>query len=83
MTAQRIDPRRPPSEVRRVNRDLLAQFIGADPYGRRPVSPRASRSFPTTGTAISVRVERKTRPLRISQAVPADAGSLLGERSLI
>ena len=42
MTAQRIDPRRPPSEVRRVNRDLLAQFIGADPHGRRPLSPRKS-----------------------------------------
>ena len=42
MTAQRIDPRRLPSEVRRVNRGLMAQFIGADPYGRRHLSPRRS-----------------------------------------
>ena len=42
MTAQRIDPRQLPSEVRRVNRGLMAQFIGADPYGRRHLSPRGS-----------------------------------------
>ena len=42
MTVQRIDPRRLPSEVRRVNRDLLARFIGAYPYGRRHLSPRKS-----------------------------------------
>jgi len=42
MTAQRIDPRQLPSEVRRVNRGLMAQFIGADPYGRRHLSPRKS-----------------------------------------
>ena len=42
MTAQRIDPRQLPSEVRRVNRDLLAQFIGAYAYGRRHLSPRKS-----------------------------------------
>ena len=34
MTVQRIDPRRLPSEVRRVNRGLMDMFIGADPYGR-------------------------------------------------
>jgi hypothetical protein len=42
MTAQRIDPRRLPSEVRRVNRGLMDMFIGADPYGRRHLSPRRS-----------------------------------------
>ena len=42
MTVQRIDPRRLPSEVRRVNRGLMDMFIGADPYGRRHLSPRKS-----------------------------------------
>ena len=42
MKAQRIDPRRLPSEVRRVNRGLMDMFIGADPYGRRHLSPRWS-----------------------------------------
>jgi hypothetical protein len=42
MTAKKIDPRRLPSEVRRVNRGLMAQFIGADPYGRGYLSPRKS-----------------------------------------
>jgi len=42
MKAQRIDPRRLPSEVRRVNRGLMDMFIGADPYGRRHLSPRGS-----------------------------------------
>jgi hypothetical protein len=42
MTVQRMDPRRLPSEVRRVNRDLLAQFISADRFGRGYLeSPRA------------------------------------------
>jgi hypothetical protein len=41
MTVQRIDPPRLPSEVRRVNRGLMAQSIGADPYGRRHLSRRA------------------------------------------
>ena len=42
MTVQRIDPRRLPSEVRRVNRGLMDMFIGADPYGRRHLNPRKS-----------------------------------------
>ena len=42
MTAKRIDPRRLPSEVRRVTRGLMDMFIGADPYGRRHLSPRKS-----------------------------------------
>ena len=59
MTVQRIDPRRLPSEVRRINRGLMAEFVGADPYGRRNLSPRKSIVF-TTGGLLSVRVERKT-----------------------
>ena len=42
MTAQKIGPRRLPSEVRRVNRGLFDMFLGADPYGRRHLSPRRS-----------------------------------------
>ena len=42
MTVQRIDPRRLPSDVRRVNRGLMDMFIGADPYGRRHLSARRS-----------------------------------------
>jgi hypothetical protein len=42
MTVRRIDPRPLPSEVRRVNRGLMARFIDADPYGRRHLSPRKS-----------------------------------------
>ncbi len=42
MTVQRIDPRRLPSEFRRVNRGLMGMFIGADPYGRRHLNPRKS-----------------------------------------
>ena len=32
MTVQRIDPRRLPPPVRRVNRGLLDRFVGADLY---------------------------------------------------
>ena len=82
MTVQRIDPRRLPSEVRRINRGLMAEFVGADPYGRRNLSPRKSIVF-TTGGLLSVRVERKTQPPYVSQAVPADAGPLLVQGNLI
>ena len=42
MTVQRIDPRRLPAEVRRINRGRMDMFIGLDPYGRRHLSPRKS-----------------------------------------
>ena len=43
MTVQRIDPRRDlPAQVRQLNRGLMDMFIGADPYGRRHLSPRMS-----------------------------------------
>ena len=43
MTVQRIDPRRDlPAQVRQLNRGLMDMFIGADPYGRRHLSPRSS-----------------------------------------
>jgi hypothetical protein len=43
MTVQRIDPRRDlPAQVRQLNRGLMDMFIGADPYGRRHLSPRTS-----------------------------------------
>lgn len=59
MTTRRIDPRRLPSEVRRVNRDLMAQFIGADPYGRRHPEPMQVDRSLQRGRLFSVRVERK------------------------
>jgi len=43
MTVQRIDPRRDlPAQVRQLNRGVMDMFIGADPYGRRHLSPRTS-----------------------------------------
>ena len=43
MTVQRIDPRRDlPAHVRHANHGLMGKFIGADPYGRRHLSPRKS-----------------------------------------
>ena len=45
MTVQRIDPRRDlPAQVRQLNRGLMDMFIGADPYGRRHLSPRSPSS---------------------------------------
>ena len=42
-TVVKVDPRRDlPAQVRDVNRVLMDMFIGADPYGRRHLSPRRS-----------------------------------------
>ena len=70
MTVQRIDPRRLPSEVRRVNRGLMAQFIGADPYGRRHLSPRKSIVLYNGEGHFKVCVEREAQRAHAPQAVP-------------
>lgn len=40
MTIQQIDPRRLPTSVRNANRDLLRNFIAADPYARGHLTRR-------------------------------------------